>query len=256
MTIDPVTFDHVGKTYRDLWPPRRSVVAVADVSLRIPAGTVFGLLGPNRAGKTTLVKLLLGLCRPTTGRVERFGRPSHERGTLARVGYLHEKQYFPPYLTAAGLLGYFGSLSLLPTAVVRQRGPELLKRVGLADRAREPIARFSKGMLQRIGLAQALLNDPDLLILDEPTEGLDLEGRQFLLQVIQERKDQGKSVLLISHSLPEVERVCDHLAVLRGGRVVAAGARADLLRDPAGGAPRTLEAVLAELYQAPLEAAS
>jgi ABC-2 type transport system ATP-binding protein len=147
--------------------------------LRIESGEVFGLLGPNRAGKTTLVKMLLSLCRPTAGEVFRLGRPLSDRSTLGQVGYVHENHAFPRYLSAADLLEYYGALTLMPSDLVRERVPRLLERVGLADRSREPIARFSKGMLQRLGIAQALLNAPRLLVLDEPTEGLDLNGRRL-----------------------------------------------------------------------------
>src|SRR5262249_26144062 len=149
------------------------------------------------------------LCRPTAGRVLRFGRPAADRRTLARVGYVHENHAFPRYLSATALLHYYGALALLPEPVVRERVPQLLERAGLADRAREPIARFSKGMVQRLGVAQALVNDPDLLVLDEPSEGLDLAGRQVIREVIAEQRRKGGAVLLVSHVLGEVEQVCD-----------------------------------------------
>ena len=163
--------------------------ALRDVTLHVEPGEVFGLLGPNRAGKTTLVKVLLSLCRPTAGAASRLGPPVADRSTLAQVGYVHENHAFPRYLTAAGLLEYYGRLTLLPAEVVRERAPSLLKRFGLADRGREPIARFSKGMVQRLGLAQALLNEPDLLVLDEPTEGLDLDGRRLMREVAAEVRE-------------------------------------------------------------------
>src|SRR5262245_6611695 len=164
-------FDNVCKDYPTGLLPGPKLRAVAGVSLHVRPGEVFGLLGPNRSGKTTLVKLLLSLARPTSGRVRRLGRPASHRATLARVGYVHENQAFPRYLTAAALLEYYGALSLMEAARARQRAGELLELVGLADRSREPISRFSKGMVQRLGLAQALLNEPDLLVLDEPAEG-------------------------------------------------------------------------------------
>jgi ABC-2 type transport system ATP-binding protein len=242
------SFENVTKVYTDRFPRRRSVQAVAGVTLAVNAGDVFGLLGPNRAGKTTLVKLLLSLCRPTSGAVLRLGRPVADRSTLARVGYLHENQHFPRYWSARGLLAYYGALALVPPEAVRQRVPELLDMVGLADRSREPIGRFSKGMIQRLGLAQALLCDPDLLVLDEPTEGLDLDGRLLLKRVIRSRQEKCRTVLLISHVLTEVEEVCNRVAVLRGGQVVFQGPTADLTRDPKTRAPRPLEAALAQLY--------
>jgi ABC-2 type transport system ATP-binding protein len=242
-------FEQVVKTYPTGPLGRGGITAVRGVSLTIPTGRVFGLLGPNRAGKTTLVKLLLSLVHPTSGSITRLGAPLAARGTLAQVGYMHENHAFPRYLSASELLAFYGGLSGVPAAVLDARVPALLERVGLADRGDEPIARFSKGMVQRLGLAQALLNDPDLLILDEPTEGLDLFGRQLLRAVVRERKATGRTVLLVSHVLPEVQELCDTVAVLVGGRVVFDGSLADLIRDPASAAPRTLETVLQHLYQ-------
>jgi ABC-2 type transport system ATP-binding protein len=242
-------FRDVHKDYRTGWFRRRLVPAVRGVSFRIDPAEVFGLIGPNRAGKTTLVKILLSLTRPTAGQVFRFGRPGSDRRTLARIGYMHERQAFPAYWNASGLLNYYGALTLMPGPEVRRRIPELLKRVQLADRADEPISNFSKGMVQRLALAQALLNDPDLLVLDEPTEGLDLAGRQLLRAVIGEQRQRGKSVLLVSHALTEVEQVCDRIAVLVGGRLAQIGALAALTGGNGQG-PRSLEVALDELYQA------
>lgn len=223
--------------------------AVTDVSLTVPAGTVYGLVGPNRAGKTTLVKLLLSLCRATTGTVRRLGEPVGRRRTLARVGYVHENQAFPRYLSPADLLEYYGALTLVPYVVVKKRAPVLLERVGLSDRARDPIRTFSKGMAQRLAVAQALINDPDLLVLDEPNEGLDLPGRQLVAEIVDGQRRAGRTVLLVSHVLPEVERLCDRVAVIVGGRLAYEGTVGDLTREAA--APRTLEQALAELYGKP-----
>jgi ABC-2 type transport system ATP-binding protein len=221
--------------------------ALDGVSFRIEPGEVLGLIGPNRAGKTTLVKLLLALCLPTKGQVLRFGLPSDHRHTLQRVGYVHENQAFPRYLTARALLEFYGALGLLTEEVVKARVPALLNRVGLADRAEEPISRFSKGMIQRLGLAQALLNEPDLLVLDEPGEGLDLLGRQIVRDVVREHKQQGKSVLLISHVLTEVEMCCDRVGVIVAGKLAYLGSLADLLQDSSG-IPRSLEDALHFFY--------
>jgi ABC-2 type transport system ATP-binding protein len=240
-------FRRVSKTYCSPILRRPRVQAVHEVSLRIEAGEVFGLLGPNRAGKTTLVKMLLALCRPSTGDVLRLGRPLADRSTLAQVGYVHENHAFPRYLSAAALLEYYGALTLMPSEQVRERVPRLLERVGLADRSREPIARFSKGMLQRLGIAQALLNEPRLLVLDEPTEGLDLNGRRLLREVVHEVRQRGGSVLLISHVLSEVEHLCDRVGVLVNGRLVHVGLLAELTHD-ASGSPRSLEKTLKDLY--------
>jgi ABC-2 type transport system ATP-binding protein len=233
-------FMGVSKAYSEVPFWRKPVQAVREVSLRIEAGEVFGLLGPNRAGKTTLVKLLLSLCRPTSGIIHRLGRPLTDRRTLARVGYVHENHAFPRYLSASELLMYYGALALVPHEILRTRVPELLQRVGLADRSHEPIARFSKGMVQRLGLAQALINDPLLLVLDEPTEGLDLEGRELLRAEIAGVKQRGGSVLLVSHALDEVERVCDRVGVIVAGRLVHTASVAEL--------PRPLEKTVHDLY--------
>jgi ABC-2 type transport system ATP-binding protein len=248
-TAPVVEFDQVVKDYPTGLLRRQSLRAVAGVSFRVEPGEVVGLLGPNRAGKTTLVKLLLSLCRATAGRVARLGRPAADRATLGRLGYVHENQAFPRYLSAAALLEYYGALTLLPEETVRARAAQLLERVGLADRSEEPIARFSKGMVQRLGLAQALLNDPELLVLDEPSEGLDLTGRQLIRDVVAEHRQKGRSVLFVSHLLGEVEHLCDRLAVLVGGRLAYLGPVDGLTRPVAGAAPRPLEEAVRELYE-------
>ena len=240
-------FVHVGKTYRNGLFARSGVTAVRDVTLTVPAGSVFGLLGPNRAGKTTLVKLLLSLSRPTAGSVARLSEPASVRRTLGRVGYMHENHAFPRYLSASEVLHFYGGLSGVSGEELPGRVDKLLERVGLADRSREPISRFSKGMVQRLGLAQALINEPDLLILDEPTEGLDLSGRQLLRDVVREWQAAKRTVLLVSHVLTEVEELCDELAVLVSGNVVYRGTVKELTRDSSG-VRRPLESALRGLY--------
>jgi len=247
--VAAAVFENVAKTYPTGLFGRGGVAAVRGVTLTVPAGSTFALLGPNRAGKTTLVKMLLSLTAPTAGTITRLGAPATARATLGRVGYMHENHAFPRYLSASDLLEFYGGLSGVPAAGLTAKADALLARVGLADRKTEPIARFSKGMVQRLGLAQALVNDPDLLILDEPTEGLDLSGRQLLREVVREFKAAGKTVLLVSHVLPEVEELCDRVAVLAAGRVVYTGPLADLLRDPKTGGRRPLEAALRPLYE-------
>jgi ABC-2 type transport system ATP-binding protein len=243
-----VEFEHVSKRYPLGLLGRQHVQAVEDISFRIERGEVFGLLGPNRAGKTTLVKVLLSLCRATGGKTLRLGEPVNSHRTLGRIGYMHENQAFPRYLTAANLLEYYGALTYVPQADLAKRVPKLLERVGLADRTKEPIARFSKGMVQRLALAQALINEPDLLVLDEPSEGLDLAGRQLVREVAREVKATGRTVLLVSHVLTEVERLCDRAAVLVNGRLVHLGPMSEMTRDPKTGASRSLEQALRELY--------
>lgn len=243
-------FDQVVKTYPTGFLGRgEGVQALRGVSLTVPAGGVFGLLGPNRAGKTTLVKLLLSLSAPTEGTITRLGEPLSDRRTLGRIGYMHENHAFPRYLSAAELLTFYGGLTGVCSDSLPEKVDHLLERVGLADRRNEPIARFSKGMVQRLGLAQALINDPDLLILDEPTEGLDLFGRQLLREVVREFKAARKTVILVSHVLPEVEELCDTLTVLVAGKVIHTGALAELLRDAGTGGKRSLETALKPLYE-------
>jgi len=242
-------FNNVSKVYPTGLFSRKGIQAVRQVSFGIRAAEVFGLIGPNRAGKTTLVKMLLSLSRPTEGKIVRLGQPVDERATLARVGYMHEKHAFPAYLTATELLHFYGALSLVPGETLEQRVPALLERVGLADRSEEPISQFSKGMVQRLGLAQAMINEPDLLVLDEPTEGLDLTGRQLLRKVVDEWRAAGRTVLLISHVLTEVEQLCDRVAVIVNGQIRHLGPLADLTKSSGNGAGPTLESALQELYE-------
>ncbi len=190
MSNPVAVFSHVGKIYpASLGRP--ALRALRDVNFQIDAGEIFGLLGPNRAGKTTLVKILLSLSRPSSGYVIRLGRPANDRATLGAIGYVHESQAFPRYLNAQSLLEYYAALNFQTGAAVRQRARDLLARFGLVDRSREPIARFSKGMLQRLALAQALMNDPQLLVLDEPSEGMDLTARALLHEVLIEQRRAG-----------------------------------------------------------------
>ncbi len=246
------SFAAVEKTYRPGVLGLGRVPAVRGVTLDIPTGSVFGLLGPNRAGKTTLLKMLLSLARPTAGTVTRLGQPARQRGTLARVGTMHENHAFPRHLSATELLHFYGGLSGVPSEQLPGRASRLLERVGLSDRGREPIDRFSKGMVQRLGLAQALMNEPDLLILDEPTEGLDLTGRQLLREVVNEHRAAGKTVVLVSHVLTEVEELCDELAVVVGGRLAYRGSLNQLVGAPGPGR-KPLEAALKSLYTSPPE---
>ena len=242
-------FVDVSKTYRRALPLRPQVEALRGVSFGIEAGEVFALLGPNRAGKTTLLKILLGLCHPSRGRVLRLGHPLSERSTLGRIGYMHESQAFPRYLTALQLLEFYGELSGIPRSVRRIRAPELLERVGLADRAREPIARFSKGMVQRLALAHSVLAEPDFLVLDEPMEGLDLNARRLLQEIVTLQRSAGKTVLIVSHALGEVAHVCDRLAVLVAGRLAYLGSLDSLLPCPRDGRERSLEEALEPIYR-------
>jgi ABC-2 type transport system ATP-binding protein len=228
----------------------RSLRAVDRVNLCIEPGEVFGLVGPNRAGKTTLVKMLLSLTAPTAGKIVRLGKPISDRSTLARIGYMHENHAFPRYLDARNLLWLYGAMSLIPYEQLGPKVETLLTRVGLADRASDNISQYSKGMVQRLGLAQALLTDPDLLVLDEPTEGLDLLGRKLLREVVTEMRNAGKTVLVVSHVLSEIELLCTRVAVLLRGSVAFTGTLTELTKPKEGSTtPRSLEDTLLEMYQ-------
>jgi ABC-2 type transport system ATP-binding protein len=246
-------FEDITKEYRCRWLGRGATRAVLGVSLHLEPAEVFGLIGPNRAGKTTLVKILLSLCRSTSGHTTRFGRSVSDRNTLARVGYVHENPSFPRYLTALGLLEYYGALAFVPRAQINKRAMALLDRVGLADRCHEPIARFSKGMIQRLAIAQSLINNPDLWILDEPSEGLDLEGRHVVGELICAQRRSGKAVLLVSHVLAEVEQFCDRIAVMVGGPLAHTGPLAALTRQYTSGVRSSLDQALQELYGRPVQ---
>lgn len=219
------------KVFRDFWGRPRTV-AVDGVGLRADPGEVLGLLGPNGSGKSTTIKMLLGLLRPSAGSVRLFGRDPREPDARARVGYLPELSNLHKFLTPRETLAYYAGLFDLPAAVRRDRIESLLDRVGLggpgADR---PVGEFSKGMARRVGLAQALLNDPELVVLDEPTSGLDPIGRREVKDLVLELGRSGKTVLLSSHLLSEVSDVCTRVAILAGGRVRAEGRLADLLEE-------------------------
>lgn len=248
MSSPAASFQNVSKIYKSGLLGRQQLTALRGVSLRIERGTVLGLIGPNRAGKTTLIKLLLSLARPTSGEIQRLGQPLSERKTLAQVGYVHENHAFPRYLSAAHLLELYGALSLVPYETVLNRVPELLEKVGLADRAHEPISRFSKGMVQRLGVAQALINDPELLVLDEPTEGLDLTGRQLLREIAQDFKKKNRTVILVSHVLTEIEELCDRIALLTEGQLKFSGTISELKQEQSKDQSATLEQALQEMY--------
>ncbi|MCS6952543.1 MAG: ABC transporter ATP-binding protein [Bryobacterales bacterium] len=210
------------KVYRARWR-RREIRAVDGVSLRVERGTTFGLLGPNGAGKTTFVKLLLSVVHPTRGRAEIFGRDARIPEARRPVGYLPENHRFPGYLTGAAMLDFFGALSGMPARDRKRRIPELLERVGLAQWADVRLKKYSKGMLQRLGLAQALLHSPSLLILDEPSDGVDPVGRIQIREILRELENQGVTIFLNSHMLSEVELFCREVAILHRGRVALTG---------------------------------
>jgi ABC-2 type transport system ATP-binding protein len=204
-------------------------VALHELTLAVPRGEVFGFLGPNGAGKTTAVKLLTGLAKPTSGRGELLGRPLGDLEARRRLGFLPELFRFHEWLSANELLSLHADLFGMAAAERRKRIPEVLDLVGLADRGKDRVGTFSKGMQQRLGLAQALLNQPELVILDEPTSALDPIGRRDVRVIIQQLKSQGVAVFLNSHLLSEIELVCDRVAIVDHGRVVQEGKLDELL---------------------------
>ena len=215
------------KTFRAF---RRQTQALSDVSLTVSPGTIFGLLGRNGAGKTTLVKILMGMMYATTGSARLLGEPLSAR-VRRRVGYLPEQMRLPEFMKADSFLRYMGKLNHVSDADMKKKIPTLLDLVELADARKKLLKEYSKGMGQRLGLAQALLNDPDLLFLDEPTEGLDPLGRKQVRDLLITLRASGKTIFLNSHLLSEIELVCDQVAILEKGRVVRTGRPEDFTRS-------------------------
>ncbi len=210
---------------------RGRVAALQGVSLRVQRGEVFGLLGPNGAGKSTLIKILMTVVRPTTAAGTLLGHRVGHKPTLAHVGYLPEHHRFPRYLTGRQTLEFFAALSGVERATRRRRAGELIEIVGMTAWADQKVAAYSKGMMQRIGLAQALVNDPDLVLLDEPTDGVDPVGRRDIRDVLVRLRDTGKTVFINSHLLGELEMVCERVAIMVGGRIASQGTMAELTAD-------------------------
>ncbi len=212
----------VAKTYH------RLVQALRGIQMQVRTGEIFGLLGPNGAGKSTLVKIMMTVVRPTRAEGTILGCPIGHKETMFRVGYLPEHFRFPPYLTGRQAIEFFAALTKVDRPTRKRRSAELLDLVDLTKWADAKLGTYSKGMQQRIGLAQALMNDPDLLVLDEPTDGLDPVGRREVREVLCRLRSQGKTIFLNSHMLSEVERVCDRVAILSAGKVVRQGTLEEL----------------------------
>jgi len=208
---------------------RGAVVAVRDLDLRIEAGEIYGLLGPNGSGKSTALKILLGLVSPTRGQTAIFGRDSRFVDSRASVGFLPENPYFYKFLTGAETLRFFGRLCGLSGALLKKRIDEMLALVGLTEARDRHLRGYSKGMLQRIGLAQALINDPKLVVLDEPTAGVDPAGSRDIRELIVDLKRRGITVLLSSHLLAQVQEVCDRIGILANGVLVREGKLKELI---------------------------
>src|SRR3954454_15836929 len=219
------------KVFKDFWT-RPKARAVDNVDFEVRRGEVFGLLGPNGSGKSTTVKLILGLLYPTKGHIEVFGHSPRHVATKARIGYLPEESYLYRYLNSHETLDFFGNLFQLPKGDRENRTEQLLEMVGLSQTRMRAVGEFSKGMQRRIGLAQALINDPDLIILDEPTSGLDPIGCREVKDLIRALAQRGKTIILSSHLLADVEDVCDRVVIYYGGRVQAMGTLQELLATP------------------------
>jgi ABC-2 type transport system ATP-binding protein len=219
------------KVYRTGFWLNQKVVSLQSCSLKVYKGETFGLLGPNGAGKTTLLKLLLGIIRPSSGRGLLLGKSIGDRSVKQHIGYLPENPYLYDYLTGWEFLELAAGLFQIPHSIQRQRIPQLLELVGLsqADARKKLLRRYSKGMLQRVGMAQALINDPDLVFLDEPMSGLDPVGRYQMREIILALKAAGKTIFFNSHILSEVEQICDRIAILAQGELICSGSLNELL---------------------------
>jgi len=251
--MDAIQIENLSKHYRSGFRMRR-FEAVRDLSLTVKEGEIYGFIGPNGAGKTTTIKILMGLANPTAGSVKIFGKSVLEVAHKANVGFLPERPYFYEYLTAAEFLDFYGQLFNLSAPVRKKRIDELLERVSLSIHRDTPLRKFSKGMLQRVGVAQALINDPKLVVLDEPMSGLDPLGRMLIRDLILGLRKQGKTVFFSSHILSDVELICDRVGIILGGRRKEEGTLDQLLghkerlieviaRPVPGGMERLVEAL-------------
>ncbi len=220
---------NLSKVYRDFWG-RQKVRALKALDLEIRRGEIFGLLGPNGSGKTTTIKLLLGLLFPTSGQALVFGKDATDVSKNERLGYLPEESYLYRFLNAEETLDFYGRLFDMPARVRKERTAELIKLVGLDWAKRRQLKEYSKGMARRIGLAQALVNDPELILLDEPTSGLDPIGTREMKDLILRLKEQGKTVVMCSHLLADVQDVCDRIAILHQGELKELGRVDSLLK--------------------------
>jgi len=219
---------HLARSYRANLSLRKYWI-LRDLSFTVEQGEIFGFIGPNGAGKTTTLKLIMDLIHPDSGRIRIFGEDHRSVAVKRRLGFLPENPYFYDYLTAEEFLDFYARLFGMPRALRRKKTDELLQRVGLANRRDRQLRKFSKGMLQRIGLAQALINDPELIILDEPMSGLDPVGRREVRDIILSLKEAGKTVFFSTHILSDTELICDRVGILSRGDLKAVGRVSDLL---------------------------
>ena len=228
--MNAVETDQLSKTYRTGFFNKRNIVALEKVSLCVNSGEIFGLLGPNGAGKTTFVKLLLSIVQPTAGTATVLGEPLGSLAIREQCGYLPENHRYPGFLNGADTLLFFGRLNGIADRILKERSQSLLELVGLKEWSKVRIKRYSKGMLQRLGLAQALINEPRILFLDEPTDGVDPIGRKEIREILLQLKSRGVTIFLNSHLLSEVEMVCDRVAVLNHGVIIKVGRTDELTR--------------------------
>lgn len=231
--------DKLSKDYRQGWL-RKRVRALDSLSLEVQEGEIFGFLGPNGAGKTTTIKILLNLIHATSGHAWLFGEPIGSPSLRRRIGYMPENPYFYRFLTAWEFLDFYGKLAGLHASRRKERATELLNLVGLSEARDKRIGEFSKGMTQRIGLAQAMLNDPRIILMDEPLSGLDPIGRHDMRRLIEKFRQQGKTIFFCSHVLGDVEALCDRVAILHRGKLIRTGAIADLISQQSQGTEITL----------------
>lgn len=238
--MDAIRLENVTKVFAPSWPWQKPAKVLSGITFSVGLGEIYGFLGPNGAGKTTTLKILLGLSRPTSGTVELLGAPASSVAVHRRIGFLPESPYFYDYLTAQEFLSFYGRLGGLNPSELLERVSELLDLVGLTEARNRQLRKFSKGMLQRIGVAQALIHDPELVILDEPMSGLDPIGRKEVRDLILGLRDRGKTIFFSTHIISDVEMICDRVAILQKGRLVAAG-RVDELVDRA--VPHPIEVV-------------
>ncbi len=230
MAMNAVEIENLHKSFRGNWG-RHSVYAVKGVSLSIPEGSVYGLIGPNGSGKSTMMKALLGLLSPDEGQCRVFGKPATAASNRREVGFLPENPYFYKFLTGRETLRFYARLCGLRGKAQRERCAELLELVGLEDAAERRVGTYSKGMLQRIGMAQALVQKPRLVVLDEPTAGVDPIGSRLIRDIIVKLRQQGMTVFLCSHLLEQVQAICDRVGILYQGCMIAEGSIDELTRD-------------------------
>ncbi len=238
--MDAICIEELQKSFKSGWPGRPTIQVLKGLTLSVEQGEIYGFLGPNGSGKTTTLKILLGLMKADGGRAELFGRTAGDVEARRRIGFLPESPYFYDYLTAEEFLTFYGHLAGLARGVLKERTDHLLEVVGLTHAKTRHLRKFSKGMLQRVGLAQALIHDPELVILDEPMSGLDPIGRKQVRDLILSLRDQGKTVFFSTHIIPDVEMICDRVGVVMDGKLQAAGRVEELVRD---GHTHTVEVV-------------